>query len=150
MKAESAPGSEGWWKSLFLSPDVTGSQISTSARFLEQGFDSLSLTQVAFAIRKEFGVRVSFSQLMKELPSIDMLAAHLAEVRFARTFRRATRPGAACPSCPSSGPGKPKRRCAADALAAESRTMLDAWRAFSNNRQGAAARNPALRGTERV
>jgi malonyl CoA-acyl carrier protein transacylase/thioesterase domain-containing protein/acyl carrier protein len=53
------------------------SQISTSATFLEQGFDSLSLTQVAFAIRKEFGVRVSFSQLMKELPSIEMLAAHL-------------------------------------------------------------------------
>jgi amino acid adenylation domain-containing protein len=53
------------------------SQISTSATFLEQGFDSLSLTQVAFAIRREFGVRVSFSQLMKELPSIEMLAAHL-------------------------------------------------------------------------
>jgi amino acid adenylation domain-containing protein len=56
------------------------SQISTSATFLEQGFDSLSLTQVAFAIRKEFGVRVSFSQLMKEFPSIDMLAAHLEQV----------------------------------------------------------------------
>ena len=55
------------------------SEISSSASFLEQGFDSLSLTQAAFAIRKEFGVRVSFSQLMKEFPSVDMLAAHLAE-----------------------------------------------------------------------
>ena len=53
------------------------SQISPSATFLEQGFDSLSLTQVAFAIRKEFGVRVSFSHLMKDLPSIDLLAEHL-------------------------------------------------------------------------
>jgi thioesterase domain-containing protein/acyl carrier protein len=53
------------------------SQISTSATLMEQGFDSLSLTQVAFAIRKEFGVRVSFSQLMKDFPSIEMLAAHL-------------------------------------------------------------------------
>ncbi len=55
------------------------SQISTSATFLEQGFDSLSLTQVAFAIRKEFGVRVSFGQLMKDLPSIEMLAAYLGD-----------------------------------------------------------------------
>ena len=53
------------------------SQISTSATFMEQGFDSLSLTQVAFAIRKEFSVKVSFSQLMSQLPNIEMLAAHL-------------------------------------------------------------------------
>jgi len=53
------------------------SQISTSATFMEQGFDSLSLTQVAFAIRKEFSAKVSFSQLMKQLPNVDMLAAHL-------------------------------------------------------------------------
>jgi amino acid adenylation domain-containing protein len=59
---------------------VTGrerSQISTSATFLEQGFDSLSLTQVAFAIRKEFGVKVTFSQLMNQLPNIDIVATHL-------------------------------------------------------------------------
>ena len=53
------------------------SEISKSATFMEQGFDSLSLTQVAFAIRKEFSVKVSFTQLMSQLPNIDMLAAHL-------------------------------------------------------------------------
>jgi len=53
------------------------SQISTSATFLEQGFDSLSLTQVALAIRKEFGVKVTFSQLMNQLPNVDIVAAHL-------------------------------------------------------------------------
>jgi len=53
------------------------SQISTSATFLEQGFDSLSLTQVAFAIRNEFSVKVSFTQLMNQVPNIDTLAAHL-------------------------------------------------------------------------
>jgi len=53
------------------------SQISTSATFMEQGFDSLSLTQVAFAIRKEFSTKVSFTQLMNQLPNVDMLAAHL-------------------------------------------------------------------------
>ncbi len=49
------------------------SQISTSATFMEQGFDSLSLTQVAFAIRKEFSTKISFSQLMNQFPNIDML-----------------------------------------------------------------------------
>ena len=56
------------------------SQIGASATLLEQGFDSLSLTQVAFAIRKEFGVRLTFSQLMKEFPSLEMIAAHLDSV----------------------------------------------------------------------
>lgn len=53
------------------------SQISASATFMEQGFDSLSLTQAAFAIRKEFSAKVSFSQLMNQFPNVDMLAAHL-------------------------------------------------------------------------
>ena len=44
---------------------------------MDQGLDSLSLTQLAFAIRKEFSVKVSFSQLMNQLPNVDMLAAHL-------------------------------------------------------------------------
>ena len=53
------------------------SEISNSATFMEQGFDSLSLTQVALAIRKEFSTKISFTQLMKQLPNVDMLAAHL-------------------------------------------------------------------------
>jgi amino acid adenylation domain-containing protein len=53
------------------------SEISASATFMEQGFDSLSLTQVAFAIRKEFSAKVSFSQLMNQWPNVDLLAAHL-------------------------------------------------------------------------
>ena len=53
------------------------SQIDTSASFMEQGFDSLSLTQVSFAIGKEFSVKITFSQLMNQFPNVDMLAAHL-------------------------------------------------------------------------
>ncbi len=53
------------------------SQLSASATFMEQGLDSLALTQVAFAIRKEFSVKVSFSQLMNQWPNIEILAAHL-------------------------------------------------------------------------
>jgi thioesterase domain-containing protein/malonyl CoA-acyl carrier protein transacylase len=55
------------------------SQINRSSTFMEQGFDSLSLTQVGFTIRKEFPTKVSFSQLMNELPNVDMLADHLDE-----------------------------------------------------------------------
>ena len=53
------------------------SLISTSSTFLEQGFDSLSLTQVALAIRKEFGVKVTFGQLMNQFPNVEMVASHL-------------------------------------------------------------------------
>jgi amino acid adenylation domain-containing protein len=53
------------------------SQIGASATFMEQGFDSLSLTQVAFAIRKEFSVKVTFSQLMNQFPNVEMLSEHL-------------------------------------------------------------------------
>jgi len=53
------------------------SQLSSSSTFLEQGFDSLSLTQVSFAIRKEFGAKISFSQLMNQLPNAEMVAEHL-------------------------------------------------------------------------
>ncbi len=52
-------------------------QIDRSATFLEQGFDSLSLMQVVFAIRKEFGTKVSFSELMHQLGNIEVLAEHL-------------------------------------------------------------------------
>ncbi|SPF40209.1 putative Phenylalanine racemase (ATP-hydrolyzing) [Candidatus Sulfotelmatobacter kueseliae] len=66
------------------------SQIDTSATFMEQGFDSLSLTQVAFAVQKEFSVKVSFSQLMKQFPNIDMLAAHLDSTLPAEALAEAT------------------------------------------------------------
>jgi amino acid adenylation domain-containing protein len=52
-------------------------QISSSATFMEQGFDSLSLTQVAYAVGKEFETKITFSQLMNKWPNVDMLAAHL-------------------------------------------------------------------------
>ncbi len=52
-------------------------QLSTSATFLEQGFNSLSLTQVAFAIQKEFGVKLTFAQLMGQLANVEMVVSHL-------------------------------------------------------------------------
>ena len=57
---------------------------------MEQGFDSLSLTQVAFAIRKEFSVKVTFSQLMNQFPNVDMLAEHLDVTQPANILRSAS------------------------------------------------------------
>lgn len=48
--------------------------LNRSATFLEQGFDSLSLVQVASAIRNELGVRITFSQFIDDYPTIETLA----------------------------------------------------------------------------
>ncbi len=92
------------------------SQLSASATFMEQGLDSLALTQVAFAIRKEFSVKVSFSQLMNQWPNIETLAAHfdatlpasfLAEVCATPSARPVPSPPAA-PAVGEDQPGRPK------------------------------------------
>lgn len=54
-----------------LGPDEAG------VPFLELGFDSLFLGQVAQAVGRDFGVTVSFRSLMADHPTIAALAAHL-------------------------------------------------------------------------
>lgn len=53
------------------------SQLSVSTLFLEQGFDSLALAQVSVEIENEFGVKIGFSKLMNQFPTVEMVAAHL-------------------------------------------------------------------------
>jgi amino acid adenylation domain-containing protein len=53
------------------------SEISTSATFLEQGFDSLSLAQVSVAIEHEFGEKIGFNKLMNHMSTVEAVAAHL-------------------------------------------------------------------------
>jgi amino acid adenylation domain-containing protein len=55
-------------------------EIDSAATFMELGFDSLSLTQAAFAISKEYSVKIGFGQLMKEFPNVEMLAEHLDSI----------------------------------------------------------------------
>jgi iturin family lipopeptide synthetase A len=50
-----------------------------SATFFDLGFDSLFLTQAGQTFRKEFGVKVTFRQLLEELDTLDALASHLDE-----------------------------------------------------------------------
>jgi len=52
-------------------------QLSASTLFIEQGFDSLSLAQVSVEIESEFGIKIGFSKLMNQFPTVEMVAAHL-------------------------------------------------------------------------
>lgn len=48
-----------------------------TSTFLDLGFDSLFLTQLASAFQGEYGVKVTFRQLFDELPTLRALAEHL-------------------------------------------------------------------------
>lgn len=56
---------------------ISAEKVDPRASFFELGFDSLTLTQVSLALQNRFKVRVSFRQLIEDLPSIDALAAHV-------------------------------------------------------------------------
>ncbi|UZF91585.1 non-ribosomal peptide synthetase/type I polyketide synthase [Bosea sp. NBC_00550] len=53
----------------------------TGASFLELGFDSLLLTQAAQSLQTTFGVQIRFRQLLDDLPSVDDVTRHIAEIR---------------------------------------------------------------------
>ena len=55
--------------------DLTGA--SPDLSFTELGFDSLFLTQVAVALYKRFGVKITFRQLLQDLPSPAAVAEFL-------------------------------------------------------------------------
>ncbi len=60
--------------------DLSGSDLSQadpSTSFLEMGFDSLFLTQVTQSLQSEFGVKITFRQLLGDLSSIKDLASYL-------------------------------------------------------------------------
>jgi len=66
-----------------LVEDVSGIDldgVGNDVSFIEQGLDSLTLTQVAGQIKREFGVDVTFRTLMEGLRTIDGLVAHLDQV----------------------------------------------------------------------
>ena len=52
-------------------------QSGLSATFLELGLDSLLLSQLAYKIRRDFGVKIAFSQLMQKLSTVPLLAEHI-------------------------------------------------------------------------
>lgn len=65
---------------LELFEDVSGtdmSQTEGSASFIEIGLDSLTLTQVALQLKREFKIGITFRQLMESYCSIDALVGYL-------------------------------------------------------------------------
>lgn len=61
--------------------DLSGEQIAgqdPNTTFLELGFDSLFLGQVAQSIQSKFGVKLTFRQLLGDFPSVEAVSAHLA------------------------------------------------------------------------
>lgn len=64
--------------------DLVGVAPETS--FLELGFDSLLLGQVAQKLKKSMGVQVTFRQILSDYPSIDALATHCDAVMPAEKF----------------------------------------------------------------
>jgi amino acid adenylation domain-containing protein len=62
--------------------DVSGFELADAdpaAAFVELGLDSLTLTQIALQLKKEFAVNVTFRQLMETYCSFDALASLLDE-----------------------------------------------------------------------
>jgi amino acid adenylation domain-containing protein len=63
-----------------LFEDVSGMDLSSAdaaASFMELGLDSLTLTQASIQLKKSFGFKVTFRELMEKYRSFEALAAHL-------------------------------------------------------------------------
>lgn len=79
--------------------DVAAHPASTS--FLDLGFDSLFLTQAGTALKKYFGIKITFRQLMEQLTSIEALARHLdAQLPPGQFEPEPPNPAAAAPAAP--------------------------------------------------
>ena len=74
--------------------------VSPDKHFIEIGFDSLLLTQVALNCKKEFGQPISFRQLNETYSSLNLLAGYLDEHLPEERFRE--EPGATSSPDPSS------------------------------------------------
>jgi len=86
----------GKLKELF--EDASGIEIEGSSadmNFIEIGFDSLLLTQIATNLKKEFNVPITFRKLFEEYNTIHLLAAYLDANLPAEAFRPQAAPIAA-------------------------------------------------------
>jgi len=70
--------------------------------FMEMGLDSLALTQAAGRLKKKVGVKVTFRQLIEDLPSLATLADFVDQKAPPEAF-----PAAAAPAAPDTGAQAP-------------------------------------------
>ena len=82
--------------------DLTGA--SPELSFTELGFDSLFLTQAAVAFYKRFGVKITFRQLLQDLPSPAAVAGFLDKQAPALIAKPSKRVEASPPAAPVAAP----------------------------------------------
>jgi acyl transferase domain-containing protein len=113
---------------------IPRAEIDAALSFVELGFDSLLLTQVSGALEKDFGVPVTFRQLLEEFPTPQALSDHLEGLLGERSAPETSPPRAALP--PAAGgpeaqaPPVPGARLGRDAAGNE------AWFVPDPNRPG--------------
>ncbi len=91
-----------------LLADASGIEISQTAigsNFIELGFDSLLLTQVALRLKKEFGVPVTFRGLNEAYPDVNSLADYLDKTLPPNAFAKQTGKNPANPTPPEPARG---------------------------------------------
>lgn len=133
-------------------------QLSTSSLFVEQGFDSLSLAQVSVEIDREFGIKIGFSKLMNDFPTVEMVAAHLESVLPPEAFTSAPAVPVSPPvtsaqtnlSPQHAGPTDPSVQALANAVAEQGRILASIQQtlALLTQKSGGTAALPALKAEE--
>ncbi|MBI5720133.1 MAG: amino acid adenylation domain-containing protein [Burkholderiales bacterium] len=96
--------------------DVSGYELADAdgeASFVELGLDSLTLTQVAMQLKKEFALNITFRQLMESLRSFDALAEHLDATLPAEAVAPAPAVAPAVATAPTAIPAGPMPAAAA-------------------------------------
>ncbi|HEX7518206.1 MAG TPA: amino acid adenylation domain-containing protein [Chthoniobacterales bacterium] len=131
--------------------DLSGADMATApvnASILELGFDSLILSQAALMLSRKFGVQITFRQLLKDLGTLEALAAHLAGGRKARV-KTAAAPTAVAQNKASSngsntivahGPFRPVQRELGANLTERQQRWLDDFISRYNARTAASKR----------
>ena len=56
---------------------IPSTELASDTSFVDQGLDSLSLTQFTLALQEVFGLKMRFRRLMEDLSTVDLLARHL-------------------------------------------------------------------------
>jgi amino acid adenylation domain-containing protein len=79
------------------------SDIDPQTNFLDLGFDSLLLGQVARALEKKFQIRLTFRQLLKDMPSAALVARYVETVLPRDMGKPAPSPAMAAPVTPDDG-----------------------------------------------
>ena len=78
---------------------ITASDYETG--FLDLGLDSLFLTQVTQALQKQFKVKITFRQLLGDLPDVNSVATYLDAQLPAETLQSASAPAVSAPVAPA-------------------------------------------------